>query len=256
MLQHCYFITLTTITTDNTPTTITTDSTPTTRSAVATLEIAIVVTGASAFVVGVLAGVLLYHCISKHRSQLKPESSSHRQQQQADPEYKRPVTSGKEIELRKNMAYESVQRIELRGNVAYEQHWFVKPTPHSHTCNTHATLLWLCCQILVTLYMSSTNKLQYCMVTHIEFTWLYTGSTNNRGLSFAYILQNPLCYRCPEHQNSLSVVACSSLMSVPSDSIRTTQDINLTWLKITAQYSLIARLYHHMIKDCPENDSQ
>ena len=124
MLQHCYFITLTTITTDNTPTTITTDSTPTTRSAVATLEIVIVVTGASAFVVGALAGVLLFHCISKYRSQLKPESSSHQQQQQADPEYKRLATSahGKEIELRKNMAYESVQRIELRGNVAYKQH--------------------------------------------------------------------------------------------------------------------------------------
>ena len=121
MLQHCYFITLTTLTTDNTPTTITTDNAPTTCSAVATLEIAIEVTGASAFVVGVLAGVLLYHCINKYRSQLKPESSSH-QQQQTDPEYESPATSGKEIELRKNRAYESVQRIELRGNVAYEQH--------------------------------------------------------------------------------------------------------------------------------------
>ena len=121
MLQYCYIITPTTITTDNTPTTITTDNTPTTRSAVATLEIAVVVTGASAFVVGVLAGALLYHCTSKHQSQLKPESSSY-QQQQTDPEYEMPATSGKEIELRKNMAYESVQRIELRGNVAYEQH--------------------------------------------------------------------------------------------------------------------------------------
>ena len=121
MLQHCYIITLTTLTTDNTPTTIITNKTPTTRSAVATLEIATVVTGASAFVVGVLAGVLLFHCISKYQSQLKPESSSH-QQQQTDPEYEVPATSGKEIELRKNMAYESVQRIELRGNVAYEQH--------------------------------------------------------------------------------------------------------------------------------------
>ena len=79
------------------------------------------VTGASAFVVGGLAGVLLYHCISRYRSQLKHESSSH-QQQQADPQYEVSATSGKEIELRKNMAYESVQRIELRGNVAYEQH--------------------------------------------------------------------------------------------------------------------------------------
>ena len=79
-------------------------------------------TGASAFVVGALAGVLLYHCISKYRSQLKPESSSYQQQPETDPEYEMPATSGKEIELRKNRAYESVQRIELRGNVAYEQH--------------------------------------------------------------------------------------------------------------------------------------
>ena len=105
------------------PTTVITTVAPTILSTAATLEIAIVVTGASAFVVGALAGVLLYHCISKHRSQLqlKLESSSH-QQQQTDPEYEMPATSGKEIELRKNRAYESVQRIELRGNVAYEQH--------------------------------------------------------------------------------------------------------------------------------------
>ena len=47
--------------------------------------IAVVVTGTIAFVVGVLAGVLVYHYISKHRSQLKAESSF--QQQQTDPEY-------------------------------------------------------------------------------------------------------------------------------------------------------------------------
>ena len=39
---------------------------PTTPSTAATLEIAVVVTGASAFIVGGLTGVLLYHCISKH----------------------------------------------------------------------------------------------------------------------------------------------------------------------------------------------
>ena len=101
-----------------TPTTVITTVAPTILSTAATLEIAIVVTGASAFVVGALAGVLLYHCIRKHRSQLKPELSSH-QQQQTDPEYEIPATSGEEIELRKNMAYDPVQRIELRGNVAY-----------------------------------------------------------------------------------------------------------------------------------------
>ena len=101
-------------------TTLITDIVPTIHSTVATLEIAIVVTGVCAFIVGALAGVLLYHCISKHRSaQLKPESSSH-QQQQTEPEYEMPATSGKEVvKLRKNMAYDSVQRIELRGNVAY-----------------------------------------------------------------------------------------------------------------------------------------
>ena len=57
--------------------------------------IAVVVTGSIAFVVGVLAGVLVYHCISKHRSQLKPDSSLP-QQHQADPEYEVPATHGKE----------------------------------------------------------------------------------------------------------------------------------------------------------------
>ena len=104
-----------------TTTTVITDIAPTILSTAATLEIATVVTGTIAFIVGALTGVLVYYCISKHRSQLKPESSSH-QQQQTDPEYEMPATSGKEIELRKNMAYEPVQRIELRGNVAYEQH--------------------------------------------------------------------------------------------------------------------------------------
>ena len=72
--------------------------------------IAVVVTGTIALVVGVLAGVLVYHCISKHRSHLKPELSSH-QKQQTDPEYEEvSATSGKEkFELRENIAYEPVQ---------------------------------------------------------------------------------------------------------------------------------------------------
>ena len=52
---------------------------------------------------------------------------SHQQQQtdpvyeevQADPKREIPITSGTEIELRENVAYEPVQRIELRENVAY-----------------------------------------------------------------------------------------------------------------------------------------
>ena len=105
-----------------TPTTLITDIVPTVHTTAATLEIAVVVTGVSAFIVGALVGVLVYHCISKHRSAQfidKPESSSHHQQQ-TEPEYEMPATSGKEeVKLRKNMAYDPVQRIELRGNVAY-----------------------------------------------------------------------------------------------------------------------------------------
>lgn len=69
--------------------------------------IAVVVTSIIAFVVGVLAGVLMYHCISKHRSQFKLDSSSH-QQQQTDPEYEEvPAIIGKkEFELKANVAYE------------------------------------------------------------------------------------------------------------------------------------------------------
>ena len=63
-----------------------------------------VVTGTIAFVVGVLAGVLVYQCISKYRSRLKPESSSH--QQQEENQYKVSAISGEEkLELRDNVAY-------------------------------------------------------------------------------------------------------------------------------------------------------
>ena len=72
-----------------------------------TIDVAVgiaVGTGTIAFVVGALL-VLLYHCISKHRSQLKPESSSH-QQQRVDSEYKESPISGREkFELRDNVAY-------------------------------------------------------------------------------------------------------------------------------------------------------
>ena len=79
------------------------------------------------FLVGALVAVLLYHCISKHRLQLKLVSSSFQQQQtglnheevQAAQEYEVPVTSGAEIEIKENTAYGPVQQIELRENVAY-----------------------------------------------------------------------------------------------------------------------------------------
>ena len=70
-----------------------------------------VITGTIALVVGVLAGVLLHHCIIKYRSQnSKTESSSH-QRQQAGPEYEE-VPVDKKIELRENVAYGPAQSIE------------------------------------------------------------------------------------------------------------------------------------------------
>ena len=99
-----------------TQTTLNTDITPTILISTAgvTMGIAVVVTGTIAFVVGVLAGVLLYHCISKHQSQLKPASTSQSQQQkdsgvEADPMYEVPVPSGAEVEPRENVAYEPTQ---------------------------------------------------------------------------------------------------------------------------------------------------
>ena len=77
-----------------------------------------IITGTIALVVGVLAGVLLHHCIIKYQSQSsKPESSSH-QQRQAGPEYEE-VPVDKKIELRENVAYGPAQSIELRVNEAY-----------------------------------------------------------------------------------------------------------------------------------------
>ena len=96
--------------------------TPTTLSTVATLEITAVMTSIIAFVVGGLAGVLLYHCISRYRSQLKAVLPSH-QRQREDPEYDY-VTNGTENNPREKVACDPVQRIELKANVAY------KPVEH------------------------------------------------------------------------------------------------------------------------------
>ena len=72
-----------------------------------TIDVAVgiaVGTGTIAFVIGALL-VLLYHCISKHRSQLKPELSSH-QQQREDSEYTVSAIGGREkFELEDNVAY-------------------------------------------------------------------------------------------------------------------------------------------------------
>lgn len=74
------------ISTDVTPTTLRTNITLTTLSTGATVGITVEVTCAIILFVGFLAGVLLYHCISKQQSQHKPEPASY-QQQQADPQY-------------------------------------------------------------------------------------------------------------------------------------------------------------------------
>ena len=76
------------------------------------------ITGTIALVVGVLAGVLLHHCIIKYRSQSsKTEPSSH-QHQQTGPEYEE-VPVDKKIELRESVAYGPAHSIELRVNEAY-----------------------------------------------------------------------------------------------------------------------------------------
>ena len=86
------------------------------------------------FIAVIVAAVVIYHCISKHHSQLNSASTSYQQQQteyeevQAAQEYEVPVTSGAEIELRENMAYGPVQPIELRENGPI-QHWFATSLP-------------------------------------------------------------------------------------------------------------------------------
>ena len=99
-----------------------------------TVGIAVASTAVVTFIAGVLAGVLLYHCISKHRCQSsKPESSSHEQQQevfshqqpqsvsssnplpQTGPEYE------EVIKLRKNASYELTKTgLEMNVNEAYQ----------------------------------------------------------------------------------------------------------------------------------------
>ena len=92
---------------------------------VATVGIAVASTAVVTFIAGVLAGVLLYHCVSKHQSQSsKLESSSHPQQQevsssnplaQTGPEYEEVV------KLRKNASYELTKPgIEMKANEAYQ----------------------------------------------------------------------------------------------------------------------------------------
>ena len=74
-----------------------------------------------AFIVSVLAGVLLFYCISKAQSQRSKSETSSNQQQQVGPEYEEiQAISREKIVMRENMAYGPAQRIELSENVAYE----------------------------------------------------------------------------------------------------------------------------------------
>ena len=86
---------------------------------------ATVVSFIAGVLVGALAGILLYHCFSKHRSQSsKTDPTSHQQQQaastpnplqQTGPEYEEVV------ELRQNMAYGPTETgSEMRENEAYQ----------------------------------------------------------------------------------------------------------------------------------------
>ena len=79
-------------------------------------------TAVAFFIAGVLAGVLLYHCISKYRSRSSKSSTKQQQPvssinplQQTGPEYE------EVIELSESMAYKPVMTdIEMRTNEAYQ----------------------------------------------------------------------------------------------------------------------------------------
>ena len=85
------------------------------------MGIAVVATGTITLTVGVLTGVLLYYCISKHQSQ-GVKISLHQQQQavSSSEEVSAQATSQEEkIDQRENLAYRSMQKIELKPNEAY-----------------------------------------------------------------------------------------------------------------------------------------
>ena len=85
------------------------------------MGIAVAATGTIALAVGVLAGVLLYYCISKHQS-LSAKVSSHQQQQAVSSSEEvsaQTISREEKIDQRENLAYGSMQKIELRANEAY-----------------------------------------------------------------------------------------------------------------------------------------
>ena len=95
-------------------------SEPTTLSTGASVGITAVVIATITLIVGFLAGVLVYHCISKHQSQSsKPKSSSHQQQQAAVPQQRAGPEYEEVVELKENVAYGPAQSIELKPCEAY-----------------------------------------------------------------------------------------------------------------------------------------
>ena len=86
------------------------------------------VTGTIGLLVGFLAGVIVYHCISKYRfksSSFKPEPSSHQPEQQqavsssiplqqTSPEYE------EVIEMRKNSSYGEFKKLEKRAIISQQ----------------------------------------------------------------------------------------------------------------------------------------
>ena len=79
------------------------------------MGITVVATGTIALAVGVLTGVLLYYCISKHQSQ-GVKVSSHQQQQAVSSSEE---VSAQTISQGENLAYGVTQKIELKANEAY-----------------------------------------------------------------------------------------------------------------------------------------
>ena len=97
------------------------------------------VTGTLSLLVGFLAGVITFYCISKHRfksNSFKPDPSSHQQQQQAvsssnplqqtSPEYEEVV------ELRKNTSYGELKKLEKRAIISQHEPRSSEPelSPH------------------------------------------------------------------------------------------------------------------------------
>ena len=88
--------------------------------------IAVASTTVVIFIAGLLAGILVYHCISKHQSQgSKSESFPSQQQQQtissANPLQQTGPEYAEVIKLRLTRAYEDTQTgIEMRSNEAYQ----------------------------------------------------------------------------------------------------------------------------------------